>query len=104
MYFSVFCFFFNDTSTTEIFTYLHTLSLHDALPICHIGKHYICLSAQHFLDLLVCTLVQKIELHDRTAGKLGHVAHINTDDTALLGPSSVERMGDRKSTRLNSSH
>src|SRR3546814_17817761 len=29
----VFCFFFNDTATTEIYTYGHTLSLHDALPI-----------------------------------------------------------------------
>src|SRR3546814_5012911 len=27
------CCFFNDTATTEIYTYLHTLSLHDALPI-----------------------------------------------------------------------
>src|SRR3546814_7846702 len=27
------CFFFNDTATTDIYTYLHTLSLHDALPI-----------------------------------------------------------------------
>src|SRR3546814_15960305 len=27
-------FFFNDTATTEIYTYCHTLSLHDALPIC----------------------------------------------------------------------
>src|SRR3546814_5382885 len=27
-------FFFNDTATTDIYTYLHTLSLHDALPIC----------------------------------------------------------------------
>src|SRR3546814_15795657 len=27
------CFFFNDTATTEIYTYRHTLSLHDALPI-----------------------------------------------------------------------
>src|SRR5438094_6120390 len=27
-----FCFFFNDTATTEIYT----LSLHDALPICHV--------------------------------------------------------------------
>src|SRR3546814_14543734 len=27
-------FFFNDTATTEIYTYRHTLSLHDALPIC----------------------------------------------------------------------
>src|SRR3546814_16833082 len=27
-------FFFNDTATTEIYTYCHTLALHDALPIC----------------------------------------------------------------------
>src|SRR3546814_3340504 len=26
-------FFFNDTATPEIYTYLHTLALHDALPI-----------------------------------------------------------------------
>src|SRR3546814_1516658 len=32
MFFS-FC-FLNDTSTTEIYPYCHTLSLHDALPIC----------------------------------------------------------------------
>src|SRR3546814_7905165 len=29
----IICFFFKDTATTEIYTYLHTLSLHDALPI-----------------------------------------------------------------------
>src|SRR6059058_6713555 len=29
----IFFFFFNDTATTEIYTSLHTLSLHDALPI-----------------------------------------------------------------------
>src|SRR5881296_4537791 len=28
-----FVFFFNDTATTEIYTLLYTLSLHDALPI-----------------------------------------------------------------------
>src|SRR3546814_585821 len=27
-------FFFHDTATTEIYTYLHTLFLHDALPFC----------------------------------------------------------------------
>src|SRR3546814_2821651 len=27
------CVFFNDTASTEIYTYVHTLSLHDALPI-----------------------------------------------------------------------
>src|SRR3546814_14014815 len=30
---SLFFFVFNDTSTTESYTYGHTLSLHDALPI-----------------------------------------------------------------------
>src|SRR3546814_15158579 len=30
-------FFFIDTATTEIYTYVHTLSLHDALPICMSG-------------------------------------------------------------------
>src|SRR3546814_13686403 len=38
-------FFFNDTATTEIYTYGHTLSLHDALPIFdglgqHAGGHH----------------------------------------------------------------
>src|SRR3546814_15245188 len=34
---AVWCFFlfFNDTATTDIYTYVHTLSLHDALPIYH---------------------------------------------------------------------
>src|SRR3546814_4436884 len=31
----VILFFFNDTATTEIYTYCHTLSLHDALPFYH---------------------------------------------------------------------
>src|SRR3546814_10578550 len=30
-------FFLKDTATTEIYTYGHTLSLHDALPICRTG-------------------------------------------------------------------
>src|SRR3546814_8221207 len=30
---TIYYFFFNDTSTTYIYTYCHTLSLHDALPI-----------------------------------------------------------------------
>src|SRR3546814_18102817 len=30
--------FFNDTATTEIYTYGHTLSLHDALPISHLDE------------------------------------------------------------------
>src|SRR3546814_16528100 len=33
------CFFFHDPSTPEIYTYLHTLSLHDALPISALARH-----------------------------------------------------------------
>src|SRR3546814_10582425 len=34
-----YCFFFLDTPPTEIYTYLHTLSLHDALPISKVSQH-----------------------------------------------------------------
>src|SRR3546814_767620 len=36
------CFCFNDTATTDVYSYLHTLSLHDALPIwSHVSaSHY----------------------------------------------------------------
>src|SRR2546429_5727228 len=61
-----FFFFFNDTATTEIYT----LSLHDALPICH-------------------DLVTQADAEDGLAG-----LH------QFLGGGN----GDRKSTRLNSSH
>src|SRR6187431_1608662 len=37
IFFLFFFFFFNDTATTEIYTTVHTLSLHDALPICTFG-------------------------------------------------------------------
>src|SRR6184192_4942817 len=33
VYYSFWSFFFNDTATTEIYTSIDTLSLHDALPI-----------------------------------------------------------------------
>src|SRR3546814_15859752 len=50
--FVFFIFFFNDTATTEIYTYGHTLSLHDALPIYHrhgCSRH----ERHHALDLRV---------------------------------------------------
>src|SRR3546814_11912206 len=34
MLYTLYLFFLTDTATTEIYTYGHTLSLHDALPIC----------------------------------------------------------------------
>src|SRR5256885_11864162 len=67
-------FFFNDTATTEIYT----LSLHDALPICPKRKLNAVLR------------------------KLGHDVE---EEVAPPTPKSQEEdEGDRKSTRLNSSH
>src|SRR5256885_11603539 len=73
----VFSFFFNDTATTEIYP----LSLHDALPIsrCLLLIAY-CLSAR---------FNRAVHFHKITLAGVG-----------LLGGS----LGDRKSTRLNSSH
>src|SRR5881227_4414241 len=42
-YLSFFFFFFNDTATTEIYTTVHTLSLHDALPISTPRRRRCCL-------------------------------------------------------------
>src|SRR2546422_11406045 len=71
-----FFFFFNDTATTEIYT----LSLHDALPIS-----------------------EDVEVEgqrDRSTRDDGQVRH----GRLPLHPGGAGRPGDRKSTRLNSSH
>src|SRR3712207_7631576 len=70
-------FFFNDTATTEIYT----LSLHDALPIFPVLRALIRLEQESALGLCGMQLLQ-----------LG---------AQLL---CLHRFGDRKSTRLNSSH
>src|SRR3546814_4635647 len=49
-------FFFNDTATTEIYTYCHTLSLHDALPIyIHLiqGTPLLCILFVFFFGLSI---------------------------------------------------
>src|SRR6188474_3680926 len=48
--FFFFFFFFNDTATTEIYTSLHTLSLHDALPIYLAGPVRGALGRRRSLD------------------------------------------------------
>src|SRR3712207_8116786 len=80
-------FFFNDTATTEIYT----LSLHDALPIYALQAHAGVdgglgqADAVAGLDLLI--------LHEDEVPEL-------EEPVAIL----VRAAGDRKSTRLNSSH
>src|SRR3712207_8862156 len=77
--------FFNDTATTEIYT----LSLHDALPI--LVDRGVGLEQVRAADQLV----------HRADAERGH------DPPQLLGHEEEEVddvLGDRKSTRLNSSH
>src|SRR3712207_8586303 len=89
-------FFFNDTATTEIYT----LSLHDALPICGEGRRPERTVARRRVrrqpDPDRARLRGRPLLHaPRRAGP--------ARDRPVLG-SVRTRVGDRKSTRLNSSH
>src|SRR5258708_15399852 len=76
----LFFFFFNDTATTEIYT----LSLHDALPICH-GQGPDA---------------------DLAARGARHLVHVRAGAPNGIRPHADRfwRAQDRKSTRLNSSH
>src|SRR2546430_9630465 len=75
--FSFVFFFFNDTATTEIYT----LSLHDALPI--------------FQN----PIISIVELRERVC-----VAGLDPFHQVEVTWRSRLELGDRKSTRLNSSH
>src|SRR5437660_5417514 len=83
----------NDPSTTKIYT----LSLHDALPIYdHLNltdrfAHFSVVEIGHIEQRLV-----------ECAGRLAHPEH--SHDERREKPHLLERCGDRKSTRLNSSH
>src|SRR3989442_3822110 len=80
-------FFFNDTATTEIYT----LSLHDALPISHLGEHRGALKE-------VVPALQECPGRDR--GPLDEPPAEGYPG----GRDPGQRAEDRKSTRLNSSH
>src|SRR2546422_6809708 len=78
----LFSFFFNDTATTEIYT----LSLHDALPIYNVP-----------LKLDISWFARR---RDRA-----YALHALNIKEALATPDELGQItGDRKSTRLNSSH
>src|SRR3546814_15475264 len=97
-------FFFNVTATTEIDTYGHTLSLHDALPICQMGDAGILFTADG-AEIHVTDTQKKLgELHVHvgkvTSGgvKLGDAVEMRVEGNRRAA------LRDRKSTRLNSSH
>src|SRR3546814_19426308 len=83
-------FVFNDTATTEIYTYCHTLSLHDALPISRRWAQAAIASGR------------------RRATPGGDAARAYRDPRRCRPPTADRDRrwegGDRKSTRLNSSH
>src|SRR3712207_7486849 len=79
------CFFFNDTATTEIYT----LSLHDALPICESAS---------------TSVSESLNVTSETDSDLGEITDAISPDSTASTSSSTEQTGDRKSTRLNSSH
>src|SRR3712207_9205157 len=81
-------FFFNDTATTEIYT----LSLHDALPI--------------FTTRIRWALQRKgtVVLSGHSQGSLIAAATLIRLDEDELERVTLVTYGDRKSTRLNSSH
>src|SRR2546427_11649585 len=85
-YLLVYCFFFfNDTATTEIYT----LSLHDALPIWIADPRY-----RHGVRCLATVAEHTHRRGFRRGGDL---------EPGCGRPASCAT-GDRKSTRLNSSH
>src|SRR3546814_15205689 len=102
----MFCFFFNDKANTDIYTYSHTLSLHDALPIyeghdqeqAEHGQLVAPEPAPHVdsQGSRLAEVVARGVLHElglaRRRGRVGD-AHFDSPPPR-----------DRKSTRLNSSH
>src|SRR3712207_7217972 len=82
-----FFFFFNDTATTEIYT----LSLHDALPISLVERYAL-------IGLIAAVAIAALGLLAAAAWGAPFAAVATL--WAVLGGIG----GDRKSTRLNSSH
>src|SRR3546814_18780468 len=100
-------FFVNDTPTTEIYTYLHTLSLHDALPIsaAKLGVNEVQLQLATLGKALGgygAAVVGDADLIEH----LAETARPYIYTTALPPAQAAATLAavDRKSTRLNSSH
>src|SRR3546814_17980660 len=94
--------FFNDPATTVIYTYCHTLSLHDALPIFErdIRRDLAARFADNPLvpnDLVVMLANDDIAIAEPILRRSSVL-----QDEELIGV--IRYRTDRKSTRLNSSH
>src|SRR3546814_16983212 len=88
----------NDTATTEIYTYVHTLSLHDALPISRRTSRRGARSGQHQAAGRPSRTWPRADTHSPRGLRPGLSRTRHYSDTVR------QSGGDRKSTRLNSSH
>src|SRR3546814_18218662 len=95
-------FFFNDTPTTEIYTYCHTLSLHRrssdrTLNILTLGA--MSVAAGRVIDdaIVVIENIHRLLEEGRTRSEAV------LEGTSQMVPA-ITASTDRKSTRLNSSH
>src|SRR3546814_16180984 len=101
--------FFNDSATNQIDTYLHTLSLHYALPIfprAHPCWINIDQRQLHVKIEVIRVLFDGYQMETRLKNMFLSAYTYNTKSIVLQVASSAP-LGlprDRKSTRLNSSH
>src|SRR3546814_1099265 len=113
--------FINDTPTTGIYTYVHTLSLHDALPILSVA---VVVNYQQDKDGKSEPLSQERmdKIQNLVRRAMGYSAERGDTVSVVNSPFSAAaqdqlppwkdpyyiglamQIGDRKSTRLNSSH
>src|SRR3546814_2461983 len=113
---SIYFSFFNATATTEIYTYGHTLSLHDALPIYHepVTPRHAKPTKSHKKDQCLhryetTSMPPRWQRHGTRALEMRDYRFKNA--VAVRGGHKQFQIGwpdeyrpDRKSTRLNSSH
>src|SRR3546814_17297286 len=97
-------YFFKDTATTESYTYGHTLSLHDALPIWCLPSS----PSANCASKVALSFDSGMGGDSEVAGE-GIVMDVwrgSGSNARYLRPAAerTKRHTDRKSTRLNSSH
>src|SRR3546814_20924170 len=87
-------FYFNDTATTEIDTYLHPLSLHNALPISsHMRRTILSILLLSILMAPVsCSMApsRSEDVNQETTARLYHVREVIDGDTFYLEDGEKE--------------